>query len=69
MAFLNTGKPMMEDTTSAMPCILRAAHTAADYSIAPGVTGSRRPGLPLCAIVLGSVISAAGLTLTEYEKH
>lgn len=28
---------MMEDTTSAMPCILRAAHTAVNYSCASGL--------------------------------
>lgn len=56
MAFLNPGKPMMEDTTSAMPLYPESCTHC--FQIA----GSRRCNLPLCAAWLGSVISAEGLT-------
>lgn len=56
MAFLNPGKPMLEDTTSAMPLYPESCTHC--FQIA----GSRRCNLPLCAARLGSVISAEGLT-------
>lgn len=60
MAFLNTGKPVMEDTTSAVPWILRAAHTSVDC---PRASGSLVPEDVVCHLccTAGSVTSAEGL--------
>lgn len=61
MALLNTGKPMMEDTTSATPCFLRAAPTAVDDPRASGLLVPEDV-FATTAALLGSVISAKGLT-------